>query len=223
VSLAHRGLLFLDEMPEFRRACLEGMREPLEDGEVTIVRARWALRFPARFQLMAAMNPCPCGYLGHPRRSCIDSPQSIVRYQHRLSGPLLDRIDLVVPIVAATAEEMAEREPGECSAVLRERIARARARQRDRLHGTPYRTNAEIPAHGGAIEHFCPLSPEAGRLLKSLAKTRNLSPRAQHRLRRVALTLADMHAGDAPVDLAIGADHLAQAAHMRRPADPESA
>jgi len=221
VSMAHRGLLFLDEMPEFRRACLEGMREPLEDGEVTIVRAQWALRFPARFQLMAAMNPCPCGYLGHPRRSCIDSPQAILRYQQRLSGPLLDRIDLLVPIVPATAEEMAEREHGECSALLRERITRARARQRERLRSTPYRTNAEIPAHGGAIERLCPLSPEAERLLKSLAKTRSLSPRAQHRLRRVALTLSDMYAEDAPIDRPIGPDNLAQAAHMRRLPDPE--
>jgi magnesium chelatase family protein len=220
VSLAHRGLLFLDELPEFRRACLEGMREPLEDGEVTIVRAQWALRFPARFQLMAAMNPCPCGYLGHPKRNCIDSLPAILRYQQKLSGPLLDRIDLLVPIVPATSEEMAEREPGERSALLRERIARARARQRDRLRSTPYRTNAEIPAHNGAIDRFCPLSPEAERLLRSLTKTRSLSPRAQHRLRRVALTLSDMHADDAPIDRAIGPDDLAQAAHMRRLPDP---
>jgi magnesium chelatase family protein len=107
VSLAHRGVLFLDELPEFPRACIEGLREPLEDGTVTIVRARYALYYPARFQLMAAMNPCPCGFLGHPERVCTDSPAAVSRYQGRVSGPFVDRIDLVVPVTPLTSEELA--------------------------------------------------------------------------------------------------------------------
>lgn len=216
VSLAHHGLLFLDELPEFSRACLEGLREPLEDGEVHLVRASGSLRFPARFQLMAAMNPCPCGYLGHPERSCVDPPTAVQRYQQRISGPLLDRIDLVVPVVAATSEELARRGPGEATARVRERIERARERQRRRLTGTPWSCNAAIPASGGTMERLLPLTPRAERLLADLAARRALSPRAQHRLRRLAATLADLgdagRAGDAP----LGEAEIAEAAHLRR-------
>jgi magnesium chelatase family protein len=216
VSLAHHGLLFLDELPEFSRACLEGLREPLEDGEVHLVRASGALRFPARFQLMAAMNPCPCGYLGHPERACVDSPAAVQRYQQRLSGPLLDRIDLIVPVLAATAEELNKRGAGESSATLRARILRARERQRRRLAGTPWSCNAEIPASGGAMERLIPLSPGAERLLGDLAARRLLSPRAQHRLRRLAATLADLGEEDRADHSPIGERALAEAAHLRR-------
>jgi magnesium chelatase family protein len=192
VSLAHRGVLFLDELPEFPRSCVEGLREPLEDGAVTIVRARYAMHYPARFQLMAAMNPCPCGFLGHPERVCTDSPASIQRYQGRVSGPFLDRIDLVVPVTPLSTEELATAQLGESSAIVRERILAARARQRERLADTPWANNAEIPATGQAIERLCPLTSDAHKLLLGLARRRNLSMRAVHRLRRVARTIQDL-------------------------------
>ncbi|MEZ4379744.1 MAG: YifB family Mg chelatase-like AAA ATPase [Nannocystaceae bacterium] len=215
VSLAHRGLLFLDELPEFGRTCLEGLREPLEDGAVNLVRASANLHLPARFQLMAAMNPCPCGYLGHPERTCVDTPGSVLRYQQRLSGPLLDRLDLAIAVVPASPEELARRRPSEPSASIRARIVRARSRQRRRLAGTAWRMNAEIPADGGVLDRLVPLSAEAERLLGALARKRCLSPRAQHRLRRVAATLADLgeeERGDAP----LAASAIAEAAHLRR-------
>jgi magnesium chelatase family protein len=215
VSLAHRGLLFLDELPEFGRGCLEALREPLEDGEVTIVRAAGVVRIPARFQLMAAMNPCPCGYHGDPERACIDPPTAIARYRRRLSGPLLDRIDLVVPIARAQPQELEHDEPGESSEGIRARIDAARARQRRRLVGTPWRTNAEIPADAGAIDRLCPLDAKAAILLRELARIRRLSPRAQHRLRRVARTLADLREPADAADARLGADDLARAAAMR--------
>lgn len=225
VSLSHRGLLFLDELPEFGRSCLEGLREPLEEGAVNLVRARARLHLPARFQLMAAMNPCPCGYLGHPERSCVDSPGAVVRYQQRLSGPLLDRLDLVVPVSPASPAELARRRASECSAKIRARIVRARARQRRRLEGTGLRLNAEIPADGGTLDRLLPLSAAADRLLQALALKRCLSPRAQHRLRRLAATIGDLRAEDeeAPVDGAIGPEAVAEAAHLRRLPDEASA
>jgi len=216
VSLSHRGLLFLDELPEFGRRCLEGLREPIEEGEVHLVRAQARLRLPARFQLMAAMNPCPCGYLGHPERTCVDSPGAVLRYQQRLSGPLLDRLDLVVPVLPASPEQLARRRPSESSTAIRARIVHARARQRERLKGTAFRTNAEIPTDGGALERLVPMSGEATRLLSALAKKRCLSPRAQHRLRRLAATLGDLSAEERPIDQEISASDIAEAAHLRR-------
>lgn len=214
VSLAHRGLLFLDELLEFPRACLEGLREPLEDGTVTIVRASGVLHLPARFQLMAAMNPCPCGYLGHPDRACIDPPTAIARYRRRLSGPLADRIDLMVSVAPQSFEAAEGSGPGESSAVISARVAVARARQRVRLQGTPWSSNAEIPADAGMIETLCPLDAEARKLMRELVRVRRLSPRAQHRMRRVARTIADL-CPDAPVEGPLSADVLAQAAALR--------
>ncbi|MCH9680149.1 MAG: YifB family Mg chelatase-like AAA ATPase [Deltaproteobacteria bacterium] len=222
VSLAHRGVLFLDELPEFSRACLEGLREPLEEGTVTLVRAHGAITLPARFQLLAAMNPCPCGFLGHPRRACTCSPASVARYLARVSGPLLDRLDLVVPIVAPSRAALPSA-AAERSAVVRERVRRARGHQANRLASTPWSTNAEVPARGGALERLCALSPPAEALLRRLAQARELSPRAQHRLRRVARTLADLcpevEDCNAPVDELF----VAEAAHLRRPPQPGDA
>ena len=223
VSLAHRGVLFLDELPEFPRACLEGLREPLEAGAVTIVRAHGAVTLPARFQLLGAMNPCPCGYLGHPQRACVCSPQSVTRYLSRVSGPLLDRVDLVVPVAPAPLGQEPVREAGEPTEVVRGRVLRARQRQAMRLQGTAWRTNAEVPARAGAVERLCALEPQATRLLESLAEKRQLSLRAQHRLRRVARTLADLCDDvtdpHAPVDEAF----VAEAAHLRRLPRPTDA
>jgi magnesium chelatase family protein len=215
VSLAHRGLLFLDELLEFPRGCLEGLREPLEEGEVSVVRAQGAVRFPARFQLMGAMNPCPCGFLGHPERACIDPVTAVQRYQQRLSGPLLDRIDLVVPMNPSDPNDL-DGAPAETTAMLRERILAARDHQLWRLRSTRWRCNAEVPADGGAVEKLCPLRPDATGLLLAVARSRKLSPRAQHRLRRVARTIADLRRPDDPPDAAIEASDVAEAAGLRR-------
>jgi magnesium chelatase family protein len=213
VSLAHRGLLFLDELPEFSRPCIEGLREPLEDGRIRIARANGTLDMPARVQLVAAMNPCPCGFLGHPQRACIDGVAAVQRYVGRVSGPLLDRFDLVVPL-APGATGAVPSEPGDPSSVVRDRVARARRRQSVRLRGSPWRTNAEIPADGGALERLCPLSSGARRLLERIVDAHALSPRAAHRLRRVALTLRDLD--DAPSDAALSDKELAVALQLRR-------
>jgi magnesium chelatase family protein len=159
------------------------------------------------------MNPCPCGFLGHPERACIDPPSAIARYRRRLSGPLLDRIDLVVPIAPSNVEPQGR--TGESSEAIRARIEAARARQRKRLVGTPWRTNAEIPADAGAIDRLCPLDGKAASLLRELVRVRRLSPRAQHRLRRVARTLADLREPPDAREGPLVADDLAQAAAMR--------
>ena len=215
VSLAHRGVLFLDELPEFSRACVEGLREPIEDGAVTLVRARYALHYPARFQLMATMNPCPCGFLGHPERVCVDSPGAVQRYQGRVSGPFLDRLDLVVPVTPLTREEVANAPFGEASEPVRARIVAAQARQAERLADTPWTRNAEIPASGRAIEQLCPLTREAQQLLLGFGRRRNLSMRALHRLRRVARTIADLDPERDP-SADIDVEAVALAARMRR-------
>lgn len=217
VSLAHRGLLFLDELPEFPRACIEGLREPLEDGEVSVVRARYALRFPARFQLMAAMNPCPCGYLGHPERACVDAPGAVQRYQQKISGPFMDRMDLVVPVHPVDPDTLDDTQPTESSARIRARVVLARRRQRERLRGTPWRSNAELPANPrdgvGRIE----FTDDARALLRQLARQRQLSPRAQHRLRRVARTLLDLSPLEGAGQQPVGVEQIGVAAHLRRP------
>ena len=214
VSLAHEGLLFLDELPEFSRPCLEGLREPLEDKVVHHVRARGALRFPANFQLMAAMNPCPCGYLGHPERSCVDPATAVQRYQQRISGPLLDRVDLVVPVTPSSPAELGSRRAGEGSAAIRERVMRAQGVAKERLAGTGWTRNAEVPARDGVMELRCPLSEEAERLLADLATARGLSPRGLHRLRRVARTIADL--SEDGMHAPATAAHVAEAVHLRR-------
>lgn len=219
VSLAHCGLLFLDELPEFARACTEGMREPLEEGEVSLVRANYALRFPARFQLMAAMNPCPCGYLGHPERQCTCTSAAVQRYQAKLSGPLLDRIDLVVPMRPPAALDGT---PQESSQAIRARVDQARARQRERLCGTALGCNAHIPTDGGAIEALCPMDDGARDLLRTLGEARQLSPRARHRMRRVAMTIADLQRPGDAVDTPISRREVAIAASLRKLPDLQS-
>ncbi len=222
VSLAHRGLLFLDELPEFSRACLEGLREPLEAGLISVVRAHGAVTLPARFQLLAAMNPCPCGFLGHPVRSCVCSPPTVARYLARVSGPLLDRLDLVVPVVPSQQSAL-QAAPGEGSATIRARIERARAQQAQRLAGTAWRSNAQIPARAGALERLCALEPPAERLLERVAEKRQLSPRVQHRLRRVARTLADLSLDRDDPYAPIEEVFVAEAAHLHRAPRPGDA
>lgn len=191
ISLAHRGVLFLDELPEFSRQVLEVLREPLESGEIHIARASHERRFPARFQLVAAMNPCPCGHLGDPRQDCVCTASQIQRYQARLSGPLLDRIDLQVEVPALPVEQLTSHQPGESTEMVRRRVMAARQRQQQR--GT---LNAQLA--GAALERACALDvAERTWLAQSLERLR-LSARAYHRVLRVALTLADLAGRERP-------------------------
>ena len=185
ISLAHQGVLFLDELPEFDRHVLEVLREPMESAQILISRANHQRRFPARFQLVAAMNPCPCGHLGDPRQRCHCSPAQIQRYQSRLSGPLLDRIDLQVEVPALPATQLTDQTPGESSASVMERVLAARERQQAR--GS---LNAHLP--GPELEAACALSSDERQWFASVLDRLNLSARAYHRVLRVALTLADL-------------------------------
>lgn len=191
VSLAHCGVLFLDEFPEFHRHVLEVMRQPLEDGEVTIARSAGTLTFPADFMLVAAMNPCPCGFAGDPKRECHCSEPALRRYRSRLSGPILDRIDLHIDVPAVPFEELSSQSTGESSAVIRERVLKVRALQAERYRDLPgVRCNADLPA--GKLQKFCPLAPEAEVILRAAMTELGLTARAYTRILRVARTIADM-------------------------------
>lgn len=190
ISLAHNGVLFLDEFPEFKRSALEVMRQPLEDGEVSISRAAGKITLPSRFMLVAAMNPCPCGYLGDKSRRCRCSPVQIQRYRSRLSGPLLDRIDIHVEAPALSIDELRTSAPGESSAAMRERIVAARAVQRRRFAGTPLRCNAGMSSKH--LREFCALTPEQGMMLQRAMERLGLSARAYDRVLKVARTIADL-------------------------------
>lgn len=205
ISLAHHGVLFLDELPEFPRQVLEVLREPLETGHITISRAARQADFPARFQLVAAMNPCPCGYLGHPTQACRDTPDQIARYRARISGPLLDRIDIQIGVPALTEDELTQAGAGESSAVIRGRVEAARARQTQR-QGKP---NAALGTQ--EIEQFCRLDAAGENLLKQAIARLNLSARAYHRVLKLARSVADLAGSDA-----ISPTHLAEAIQYRR-------
>jgi magnesium chelatase family protein len=210
VSLAHRGVLFLDELPEFRRSALESLRQPLEDRRVIIVRARRSATFPAAFQLVASMNPCPCGRAGDPRRPCLCTSPEIRRYRARVSGPLLDRIDLHVWMPSVELERLTGPEAGEGSAEVAARVERARAVQRARRAddaSLPPR-NAEL--EGRALNELCALPPDGASLLAGSLRRRGLSARAVHRVLRVARTLADLEG-----EPGLGLVHLAEAARYR--------
>jgi magnesium chelatase family protein len=208
ISLAHGGVLFLDETPEFRRAALEALREPLETGVVTISRATRQARFPARFQLVAAMNPCPCGWLGTGSRigrACRCTPESVARYQSRLSGPLLDRIDLQVEVLAASPEELMAAPAGEASAVVAERVGAAWHRQRQRQG----EANARLAA--GRIDAMCVLEEPARHFVQQAATRLAWSGRRLHRCLKVARTIADL-AGAERIALV----HAAEALQLQR-------
>jgi magnesium chelatase family protein len=209
ISLAHRGVLFLDELPEFRRPVLEALRQPLEEGEIRVVRAHASVRLPARFQLVAAMNPCPCGWRGVSARECRCLDAEVTRYRGKLSGPLLDRIDLRVAVAPVPWRDMLrEGRSGEPSARVRERISAARARQARRFAGAPWLTNAELP--NSALAEHCRLDAPARALLERSVGALGLTMRAFVRSLRVARTLADLD--DSEV---VASPHLAEALSYR--------
>src|SRR5438067_12526379 len=195
VSLAHHGVLFLDELPEFDRSVLEVLRQPLEDQQVTISRAAMSLTFPASFMLAAAMNPCPCGFWNDPTRECRCTPLQIQRYVGRVSGPLLDRIDIHVDVPAVRFKELRGEAPaGESSAEIRARVVGARSRQRERLRGEGVFSNAQMsPRH---IRRFCAVSDECERLLEQAMTRQGLSARAYDRILKVSRTIADLEGSD---------------------------
>ena len=207
ISLAHHGVLFLDELPEFSRQVLEVLREPLETGHITISRAARQADFPARFQLVAAMNPCPCGYLGHPTQACRDTPDQIARYRARISGPLLDRIDIQISVPALSQDELMQAGTGESSAAIRDRVQAARARQISR-QGKP---NSALGTQ--EIDRLCKLDTAGENLLKQAIAKLNLSARAYHRVLKLARSVADLAGSDA-----ITPTHLAEAIQYRRQA-----
>jgi len=207
-TLAHHGVLFLDELPEFRRGALEVLRQPMEEGRIVITRSMQAVTFPARFVLVAAMNPCPCGQLGNPGRECLCTPIAVRNYRGRISGPLLDRFDIHLEVPRVPARDLEEGQGGESSAAVRERVARTRAVQLRRFTGTPARTNAEMTS--GQIRSHCSLDPAGRRLLSAAVERLGLSARAHHRILKVARTLADMEG-----EPRIASRHLAEAVHYR--------
>jgi magnesium chelatase family protein len=205
ISLAHKGVLFLDELPEFDRKVLEVLREPLESGKVTVSRAARQVDFPAQFQLIAAMNPCPCGYLGHKVRNCRCTPDQVARYQGRISGPLLDRIDIQIEVAALTQEELLDLPAGESSSTVAERVSAARQRALARQH----KPNALLdPAE---LMVYCQLQEPAQTLLKNAMVRLAWSARATHRVLKLARTVADLAGSDS-----IGAAHIAEGIQYRR-------
>jgi magnesium chelatase family protein len=208
ISLAHHGVLFLDELPEFPRAALEALREPLETGHITISRAARRAEFPARFQLVAAMNPCPCGYLGSSLRSCRCSPDQVARYQGRLSGPLLDRIDLRLDVPRVPPRDRRAKRSSESSAEVRARVIAARARQVARLAGTGVYANAHMTSRH--LRRYCRLEPAATAKLDRAYDQMRLSARGADRVVKVARTIADLAGAEV-----ISAVHLAESLSYR--------
>jgi magnesium chelatase family protein len=208
ISLAHHGVLFLDEMPEFSRHVLEVLRQPLEDGLVRIARAQRTCEFPARFVLIGAMNPCPCGYLGDERRACRCTPQQIARYESRLSGPLRDRIDLSVTVSALPPADLTGDVSGEPTAAIRARVEAARARQSARAHDTGAAVNGRLSPR--VLRRVCALDATARRLLATAADRFDLSARAYDRILRVSRTIADLHDAER-----VGVDHIGEALQFR--------
>jgi magnesium chelatase family protein len=208
VTLAHLGVLFLDELPEFHRDALEALRQPLEDGHVVISRALGSLRYPAQLVLVAAMNPCPCGYFGDPERECQCSFGQIRRYHRRISGPLLDRIDLHIEVPRLPARELMDPAEAEASTAIRERVEKARRAQQERFRGNRIFCNGQMTTKH--LRQFCRLAPDAEAMLRTAFDQMHLSARAHHRILKVARTIADLEG--AP-DIAIA--HIAEAIQYR--------
>jgi magnesium chelatase family protein len=208
ISLSHRGILFLDEFPEFSRSVLENLRQPLEDGLITVSRAQGTMEFPARFTLIAAMNPCPCGNATDPEKTCVCSPQTIIRYQQKISGPILDRIDLHVEVPRIKFEKLAEDSSGEKSEQVRERVEKARSLQKERFSGTKIISNSEMNSE--QIKNFCKLSEDSLNLMRIAVTNFHLSARAYYRIIKVARTIADLSGEEK-----ISPNHIAEAIQYR--------
>ena len=208
ISLAHRGVLFLDEFPEFSRDVLENLRQPLEENLVTISRAQGSLTFPAQFLMVAAMNPCPCGYLNDTLKECICAPSQIIRYKRKLSGPLLDRIDLHIEVPRLKYEEMAKESLGETSKTVRERVSKVREIQSARFKNERILTNREMSIRH--IKKYCALDETAEKMMKSAVSSMGFSTRTYHRLLKISRTIADLdnHENIKP-------QHLAEALQYR--------
>jgi len=210
ISLAHNGVLFLDELPEFKRAVLEVMRQPLEDRKVNISRARFSVDYPASFMLVASMNPCPCGYFNHPEKDCVCGPGIVQKYLSKISGPLLDRIDIHIEVTPVSFEELTSRKRNsEKSEVVRERVQKARNIQSERFAGkNDVYNNAQMPAHH--VKEICQISDAGTQLLKTAMQKLNLSARAYDRILKVSRTIADL--SESPE---IKIEHLAEAIQYR--------
>jgi len=206
ITLAHRGILFLDEFPEFPRNVLEALRQPLEDGVVTVARASGSFTFPAKFTLVAAQNPCPCGYLGDCDKPCVCSPGQVFKYQKKISGPLLDRIDLHVEVPRLAYEKMSQSEPAEKSANIKQRVQRAREVQQKRFGKA--KTNSEMTLV--ELKEFCKLGFNEQQAMKQAMKQFNFSGRSLHRILKVSRTIADLAGSDI-----ITHQHLGEAIQYR--------
>jgi magnesium chelatase family protein len=208
ISLAHRGVLFLDEFPEFGTRTLEVLRQPLEDKVITISRAQGTLTFPANFQLVAAMNPCPCGYYGDATRPCTCAPGIVTKYQRRISGPLMDRIDIHVEVPRVDYEKLSDTRLGESSSVIRSRVEAARQIQRERFTGTSLASNADM--HPAQVRLYCVIDEPCRSLMRAAMNQLQLSARAYHRILKLARTIADLNGSSA-----ITTSHLAEALQYR--------
>lgn len=206
VTLAHRGVLFLDELPEFSRTVLESLRQPLEDGVVTISRVKNTYTYPAKFMLVASLNPCPCGYYGDTLKRCICNPSQIIKYQKKISGPLLDRIDLHVEVPRLEYDKLSQPTGGASSEEVKQRVMDARLKQNARLGGS--RTNSEMNVL--EVRGFCKLKPDPERLLKSASDKFGLSARSVHRILKISRTIADLNGSDV-----VESEHLAEALQFR--------
>ena len=208
ITLAHRGVLFLDELPEFHRDVLEALRQPLEDGIITVSRASGALEFPAQFMLVAAMNPCPCGHATNPAKHCVCSPSQVSRYKRRISGPLLDRIDLHIDVPAIKYDKLASEKLGEESQIVRERVQAARQQQQARFKNDKIQTNSEMNLQ--QMKKYCQLDRAGQEILKTAVQNLHLSARSYHRILKLARTIADLS-----LSPTIQSSHLAEALMYR--------
>jgi magnesium chelatase family protein len=208
ISLAHNGVLFLDELPEFKRTVLEVLRQPLEDRMITISRAKFSVEYPASFMLVASMNPCPCGFYNHPTKPCVCGPGMVQKYLSRISGPLLDRIDIHLEVVPVPFNELTEMKPGEKSETVRQRVIFAREIQRERFHDTEIYCNAQMNTK--LLHQYCVPDQAGHHLLKNAMEKLGLSARAYDRILKVSRTIADLEGAES-----IQADHLGEAIQYR--------
>jgi magnesium chelatase family protein len=208
ISMAHNGVLFLDELPEFKRTVLEVLRQPLEDRLITISRAKFSVEYPASFMLVASMNPCPCGFYNHPTKQCLCGPGIVQKYLSRISGPLLDRIDIHLEVVPVPFNELTEMQPGEKSEVVRQRVIKAREIQRERFMNTEIYSNAQMSTK--LLHQHCAIDQVGNLLLKNAMEKLGLSARAYDRILKVARTIADLNGSPD-----IQADHLGEAIQYR--------